>query len=132
MTRCTKVTRGTDMNRRRWTLTLTGVLACLFGAGAWAHTSLLESVPAADARLEVVPETVQLRFSEPVMLTALSLRDANNDETRLAARESGRNATFNAELPTLPAGSYAIHWRVVSADTHVVSGEIEFSIAPAQ
>ncbi len=126
------MTRGTDMNRRRLTLALTGVLACLSGAAAWAHTSLLESVPAADATLEVAPESVQLRFSEPVMLTALSLRDANDEETRLAARESGRNATFNAELPVLTPGSYAIHWRVVSADTHVVSGEIEFSIAPAQ
>jgi copper transport protein len=120
------------MNRRRLTLTLAGLFAALVGVGAWAHTSLLESVPAADARLDVAPETVELTFSEPVRLTVLALRDEGDDETRLTPRESGRSATFSAELPELPAGSYVIHWRVVSADTHVVSGEIAFRIAPAQ
>lgn len=106
------------------------LLVCtLAHASAWAHTSLRESVPKADAVLAESPDQLELRFSEPVRLTAWSIRDAQDGDTALSARESGSAAHFTADAPELPVGRYTIHWRVVSADTHVVSGQIGFEIA---
>ncbi len=106
------------------------VLVCtLVHVGAWAHTSLRESVPKADAVLTTVPDLLELRFSEPVRLTAWFVRDDQGNDTPLDPHESGGAAHFTVDTPALAAGRYTIHWRVISTDTHVVSGEIAFAIS---
>ena len=35
---------------------------------------------------------------------------------------------FSIPVPTLASGYYTVTWRAVGADTHVVSGEINFSV----
>jgi methionine-rich copper-binding protein CopC len=108
-----------------------GVMLMLATASVCAHTRLLESQPAADAVLTQAPEQITLRFSEPIRLTALSVRSAGSAAQDLTAAESGASERFTATLPALEPGEHTVSWRVISADTHVVSGEVRFTVQPA-
>ena len=103
-------------------------LSLVFGA-ALAHTQLSSSAPADQATLTAAPDKLALAFSEDVRLTAVSLVDSAGASYALGALPAKTQRTFVIAVPALPAGAYSVGWRAVGADTHVVSGEIHFSIA---
>lgn len=96
---------------------------------ALGHTQLSSSIPADDAALAAAPDQLQLTFSEPVTLTAVSIKDSQGSPYDLGALPTATQRDFAIPMPALPAGSYVVGWRAVGADTHVVSGEIHFAIA---
>ena len=96
---------------------------------AFGHTELSSSMPANDATLASAPEQVRLTFSEDVTLTALSLRDSGGASFELGALPTSARREFSITAPALPPGSYMVGWRAVGADSHVVSGEIHFTVA---
>jgi methionine-rich copper-binding protein CopC len=54
----------------------------------------------------------------------------SGDETDALKIELTDPATeFTVALPALAPGDHLVRWRALSADTHVVSGEIRFTIA---
>jgi copper transport protein len=113
---------------------LIGMLFTLLVAGwttAHAHTSLRDSAPSDGAQLTQVPEEIVLVFSEPVRLTALAVEQRGGERHRLGPLPRERIARFTFPAPQLTSGEYVVTWRVVSADTHVVSGDIAFSVADA-
>jgi len=95
---------------------------------ASAHTRLSSSVPADNAAVSAPPDTIQLAFSTEVRLTALSLADAAGTSYDLGALPTEAKREFAIAAPALPPGRYSIGWRAVGADTHVVSGELHFSV----
>jgi methionine-rich copper-binding protein CopC len=104
-------------------------LAALAALSAQAHTELTLSVPADGATVAVAPEKLELRFSEPVRLTALAIRKGDAPKQDLAPLPAGDNAQFAVALPAaLDVGHYAVTWRALSEDTHVVSGEFTFTV----
>ena len=111
------------------------LLVVLPAAPAWAHAALLESTPADGALLAEAPETVELRFSEPVGTSLGAVRVLGPDGTRVdsgrvSLRDDGR--TVVAPLRSdLAHGSYTLLWRVVSQDSHPVTGASTFSIGHA-
>jgi len=96
---------------------------------ALAHTQLSSSAPADNATLATAPDHVELAFSTDVRLTALSLVDSTGTSYELGDLPTATQRAFSIPVTRLPAGAYSIGWRAVGADTHVVSGEIHFSIA---
>jgi copper transport protein len=104
----------------------------LTAAPANAHAVLVASSPIDGARVDSPPSAVTLTFDESVRLipaaaqviSATGLR-ADNGTAHLSA--DGTTIVIPLR-PDLPRGSYAATWRVVSADTHVVSGSISFGI----
>jgi len=101
----------------------------LISGAALAHTQLSNSVPTDNATLATAPDHFELTFSTDVRLTALSLVDAAGTSYELGALPTATQRAFSITVARLPAGAYSIGWRAVGADTHVVSGEIHFSIA---
>jgi copper transport protein len=107
-----------------------------FGAGlrpAYAHAELLESSPIDNAVVAVPPQQARLRFNEAVTLTpqSIQLLDPNGDRVRIGAPDhaDGKANTVAASLPAdLGKGTYTVAWRVVSADSHAVSGAFRFSV----
>jgi len=102
-------------------------------APAYAHAVLLETTPVDGAVVASAPRQATLRFDEAVTLTAQSVQllDAKGHPVRLGPpmHLAGRATTAAADLPPgLHDGTYIISWRVVSADSHVVSGAFQFSI----
>ena len=109
--------------------TLVTIAACLLVAGtAHSHTQLSDSVPADQAALDTAPTELSLTFSEAVRLTAVTIKSGNT-ETALDIDLGDPATEFTVALPELASGEFVVEWRALSQDTHVVTGQIRFSIA---
>ncbi|MEE1762981.1 MULTISPECIES: copper resistance CopC/CopD family protein [unclassified Streptomyces] len=110
------------------------VLFLLGGAAtASAHAALKGSDPVDGSVLDAAPREVTLRFTESVSLLEDSIRvvDPENRavDTGKPGRAGDRADTARVTLPTgLDDGTYTIAWRVISADSHPISGALIFSI----
>ncbi|MEU0003856.1 copper resistance protein CopC [Streptomyces sp. NPDC006314] len=120
---------------RRLTLLGAGLLLVLLGAAApaSAHAALRGTDPADGTVLRTAPRHVTLTFTESVGLLTGSFRvyDPENHRVRTgpADHAPGRSDTARVALPAkLAEGTYTVAWRVVSADSHPVSGALTFSV----
>ena len=104
------------------------ILAGLAGGTANAHTQLSSSTPADQSVIDSAPDVVQLTFSATVRLTALSLQSGTGQQA-LDLEAPGPATTFAVALPHLGPGEYVLEWRALAEDTHVMTGEIAFTIA---
>jgi copper transport protein len=110
------------------------VLFLLGGAGtASAHAALRDSDPRDGVVLKSAPRQITLSFTENVSLLDDSIRVVDPDnrpvETGEPGRAGKRSDTVRVTLPDdLDNGTYTIAWRVVSADSHPVSGALLFSV----
>jgi len=97
-----------------------------------AHAVLVRSSPADGSRLDAAPARVVLTFDEPVQLVDGMTRAFSSSGTRVdtgdISRSGGDTQVVVPLTPDLPRGSYTVSWRVISADTHVVSGSISFGV----
>lgn len=113
-----------------------GVLALvLFGGvgGASAHAALTGSDPQDGSVLKSAPRQITLTFSESVGLLDDSFRVLTPENRRVHTGKPGhagdRSSTARVTLPRgLGTGTFTVVWRVVSADSHPVSGAFTFSI----
>lgn len=137
-TRRTSDIKGSGL---RWIKALSGLAAaCIISFSltsdpAFAHAQVLERDPAPGSSPAAAPAQVRLSFTEPVEaafdpIKVFDERGERVDETS-ARVEPGDPDTLVADLQELPAGVYAVDWRVTSVDGHVVSGEYEFYITDA-
>ncbi|MEU3143738.1 MULTISPECIES: copper resistance CopC/CopD family protein [unclassified Streptomyces] len=110
------------------------VLLLLGGAGpASAHAALRGADPEDGSVVRSAPRHVTLTFTESVALLDDSFRIYSPDNHRVPLGEpehaDGRSDTARVGLPDgLDDGTYTVAWRVVSADSHPVSGAFTFSI----
>jgi copper transport protein len=112
----------------------------LVAAGLWAgagvaaaHAVLLSTTPARDSVLPTLPGQVSLTFGESVVLPPNALRvfapDGGEVDDGHPVHPGGSGATVGIGLrPGSAQGSYTVAWRVISADTHPVSGAFIFSV----
>lgn len=113
------------------------VAGCLLGsamlaAPASAHAVLVSSSPVDGARVDTAPTSVTLTFDEAVQPVrsdevVLSTTGERVNTGELHQSSDGRTLVL-ALRPGLPHGTYTAVWRVVSADTHVLSGSITFGV----
>jgi len=102
----------------------------LFAAtdAAFAHASLLEVNPADGTALAQSPETLTLRFNEPVSPTVVRIIDPTGKEVTPASVEA-LNETVTVRLANrLPEGTSLLSYRIISADGHPVGGTVSFSV----
>ncbi|MGW4021185.1 copper resistance CopC/CopD family protein [Streptomyces sp. NPDC005009] len=110
------------------------VLLVLGGAApASAHAALRGSDPEDGSVVKSAPRHLTLTFTESVGLLDDSFRVYGPDNRRVHLGEprhaDGASDTARADLPGgLADGTYTVAWRVVSADSHPVSGAFTFSI----
>ncbi|AOR37240.1 transporter [Streptomyces fodineus] len=117
------------------TVLCAGLFLVLLGtaAPASAHAALRTTDPPDGGVLRTAPRHVTLTFSESVGLLTDSFRvyDPHNHRLRTgpADHAPGRSDTARVPLPArLATGTYTVAWRVVSADSHPVSGALTFSV----
>ncbi|WP_210593727.1 copper resistance protein CopC [Streptomyces sp. GESEQ-35] len=110
------------------------VLLVLGGAGtASAHAALRSTDPADGTVLKSAPGELTLTFTESVGLLDDSVRilDPTGHRLRLDEAEHvpGGSDAVRVSLPAkLDTGTFTVAWRVVSADSHPVSGAFTFSV----
>ena len=127
--------------RPRWWRPVSTVLALFVGLGvvlatpgpAYAHAQLIGSTPANGARLDRAPTEVTLQFSERVNVVrdGVRLLDASGAvrSTQPARVDPTAPAQVRLPVPTgLGDGLYTVSWRVVSADSHPISGAFVFGV----
>ncbi len=105
-------------------------------ASASAHAQLEATSPQRGTVVVTEPKAVSFRFGEPVTGTAGAIRvfDAGGDRVDDGAsfHPGDDPRTYAVGLrPGLAKGTYTATYRVVSADTHVVTGGFVFSIGAA-
>ncbi|MET7417449.1 copper resistance protein CopC [Dactylosporangium sp. NPDC005555] len=122
------------MTRRAWSIPL----ATLFGAllilvlpapPASAHAIIERTAPVAGTVVDQMPGEITLTFSEPVRIVADKIRVIAPDGSRA---DTGKPVARDTELviPVRsggPKGTYLVSYRVISADSHPVSGGYSFS-----
>jgi copper transport protein len=107
--------------------------AAVLPASALAHAQLEATSPERGALVVKEPAAISFTFDEQVGGTDGAVRVFDTKGDRVddgAAYHPGSNGkTFAVHLePGLPKGTYTATYRVVSADTHIVTGGFVFSI----
>jgi copper transport protein len=97
---------------------------------ASAHATVTSTTPADGARLDSAPAAVTIAFDESVSIGAGYARvlDADGDRVDTGApvvRDGVLTVPLRADLPD---ASYVVTYRVVSADSHPVSGAFSFVV----
>ncbi|MEV7347086.1 copper resistance protein CopC [Streptomyces sp. NPDC093544] len=110
----------------------------LFGGvgGASAHAALSGTDPQDGSVVKEAPTQITLTFTESVGLLDDSFRVITPDNARVhTGKPTHAGDRSNTALVTLPddmgTGTFTVAWRVVSADSHPVSGAFTFSIGKA-
>lgn len=106
------------------------VLAVSGAAPALAHATVVSTDPADGSRLDAVPATITVTFSEDVSIDAgfLKVVDAGGDQVS-EGDGTGSGRTVGVRLrPGLDDGSYIVSYRIVSADSHPITGAYAFVV----
>ncbi len=121
------------MRRSALALACALLAALLVPSGAAAHALLVGTTPARGATVKAQPRQVVLHFSETVEgnFGAVQVFDAkarrvDDGHTEHPAGSGSRLAV--GLRPGLPRGTYVATYRLISADSHPVSGGLVFSI----
>ncbi len=94
-----------------------------------AHAVVVETVPVDAAVLPRPPDSVVIRFNEPVTPLFGQVLDAAGRDVTPAGALSARDLEVRIALPPdLAEGSYVASFRVVSIDSHPIGGSIVFTV----
>ena len=123
MVRCLHLRLATAIAWGFVTLSLSGAVA--------GHSRDEATVPSDGAILKSAPATIAIRFDKPIRVTVIGLTDSDGEEFALERTDAMAPVTrFEATPEPLPAGTYRIDWRGLSADGHPMSGGFSFEIRP--
>lgn len=114
-------------------LTVVALAALLPAPWAGAHSVLVSSTPKDGAHVEAMPASVALTYNEDInsaFAQVVFTDSSGGTHPAAAVRVSG--PTVTATTPAgLPAGRVGVAYRVVSADSHPITGSIAFTSAAA-
>jgi methionine-rich copper-binding protein CopC len=96
---------------------------------ASAHARLKQSTPAEGAVVSTAPAQIVLTFSEPALVTSLSIQHDANQPEKLGPVPKDAEVTVTVPTPGLKPGKYVLTWRAVSDDKHITSGQVHFTIS---
>lgn len=128
------MTLSLPVRRARFTTVLSGLLLLLVAwpAAAFGHASPIGSMPADGQVLTSAPTELTVTFTEPVTVagTGNAVLDATGAPEKAAFSVQDAVLTIRPERP-LAAGTHVVTWRVVSADSHPVTGGFTFAVGQA-
>ncbi len=110
-------------------LLLSLLLAAFGNAAAHAHAFLEHTSPLAGSTVVSAPHEVALTFSQNLeaALSSVQVTDANGARVDQGKPEVSGN-TMRIGLKSLLQGTYRVHWRVLSVDTHKMEGSFTFTV----
>ena len=101
-------------------------------AAAQAHTKLQMSVPAEGSKLSTSPTSLMLHFSEATQITALTIQKDSAAAQPLTPLPKEASDKIMMPLAKLAPGNYAVSWRAVGDDNHVMNGKLHFSVTATE
>ncbi|MDD4913962.1 MAG: copper resistance protein CopC [Methylococcales bacterium] len=101
---------------------------------ALAHAILVKSQPTKDETVSQAPKQVDLWFNDAVRGEYKALAVIDSSGKRVDNHDVEQSLTdgshIYATVGNLAPGKYTVRYRVVSEDTHIVTGKFEFSVQP--
>lgn len=108
------------------------LLGLLSATPMLAHNKLNATVPEQGAVLTQSPGSVELRFADAAYLEAVQLQTVAGETVALDFELPAELLnSFSIPLPALLDGSYRLLWKVEGSDTHVLEGELGFTVQQA-
>ena len=95
---------------------------------AQAHAQLLQATPADGSVLTEAPASFMLLFNEPARLTALNIQRDDEAPQKIGGLAGAASARWVIAAPKLAPGGYTLSYRVLSEDSHIMSGSIKFRL----
>ncbi len=124
------MTRGWGAALRAWALC--AVLLAQDPGAAGAHAIILESEPAAGAKLAEPPTRIYLRFNSKLekRLSQVTLTAADGRLVPAAVKTDGSEKSDRIVLPlgSLRPGAYVVRYKVLAADGHITEGALRFTV----
>lgn len=115
-------------------ITVSFLLVMLCSKAVMAHAILVKSEPAKDEVVSSSPKEIHLWFNDAVKseYKALAVIDSSGKrvDNHDVEQSFTNGANIHATVPVLEPGVYTVRYRVVSEDTHIVTGKYEFTVKP--
>lgn len=104
------------------------VVLLLGSAAAHAHAYLDHANPRVGSTVRTAPRQVTLSFSQKLepSFSSAQVTDAAGARVDQGSRVSGMQ--INVSVKPLPPGTYRVHWKVLSVDTHTTEGNFTFRV----
>lgn len=119
-------------NYNKYLLGLIGLFGALLPLTTFAHAILVKSTPAKDSVVTVSPSQVDVWFNDKVgsEFKALAVIDSTGKrlDNKDVQQETFDESHLYATLQPLVPGTYTVRYRVVSIDTHIVTGKFQFTV----
>ena len=111
-------------------LVLSAIL--IFPAISFAHAIMVKSQPEIDSILTESPKQVDVWFNDKVGSEYKALAVINSTGKRMdnkdVTQETFDHSHLYITVPELPPDTYTVRYRVVSIDTHIVTGKFKFTV----
>jgi methionine-rich copper-binding protein CopC len=124
------------MTRTFWCGLMLVVLLVVVPTSGWAHAYLVKSSPVRRAVLSSAPPRVVLWFNERLEAQFSQLSVWNNEGGQVDGSDiqvgPDDPKKVSVGIPTLPAGTYMVKFRVLSVDGHIVEAEFSFTVRSRQ
>lgn len=104
----------------------------LMPVSSYAHAIMVRSLPSKDAVLTESPKQIDIWFNDKVGSEYKALAVINSKGKRVDNKDLQQEildpSHIYATVPVLPPDIYTVRYRVVSIDTHIVTGKFQFTI----
>ena len=111
---------------------LTSIL--FFQAIASAHAFLDHADPKVGSTVDQPPTEVKITFTEELEPAFSTITVSTSDDKQIDKKDThlddNDKKLLIVSLPTLPPGTYKVHWHVVASDTHTTQGDFKFTVKP--
>lgn len=112
------------------------ILVCVVGfvlsaTASLAHSPMKATLPAHEAKLDAVPELLQMTFSKPARVLKVLMTHSTGEASHEMRLDIPTKAAVE-EIQLTPAfmgeGNYKVEWRALSDDGHVITGAFSFDV----
>jgi methionine-rich copper-binding protein CopC len=100
----------------------------LGAAAAHAHAFLERASPRVGSTVRSAPPEVTLSFSQKLEPSFSSAQVRNSSGARVDQGARVDGSVLHVPVKSLPPGTYKVHWRVLSVDTHTTEGNFTFRV----
>jgi copper resistance protein C len=126
------MTRRCIMSSTNLLLVLTLIISLTLPFPVFAHAVLVQSHPEVDSTIHESPKQVEVWFNENVASEFKALAVINSAGKRVDNKDIKQARLDRSHIyistPQLPPDTYTVRYRVMSADTHIVTGRFNFTI----
>lgn len=117
---------------KKFALNLLLLLACIGSSNVMAHAIMVKAQPEPDATVAQSPKQIDVWFNDKVgsEYKALAVIDSAGKrvDNKDLVQETFDPSHLYVSVGDLPPDTYTVRYRVVSMDTHIVTGKFKFTI----